>query len=101
MKNFNKHFKTISTLFLLLLLMGGCTEYLDQVPEEKLSEANLFESKDDVIKVLTQAYSYHYSPLEFRDNPGMASDEADYNWSNYGPYYKDNGQYSQSSPIYN
>lgn len=90
-----------TTLFYLLFFMAGCTDYLDQVPEEKLSEANLFESKDDVIKVLTQAYSYHYSNIGFRDNVGMAADEADYNWSNYGPYYKDNGQYSQSSVIYN
>jgi hypothetical protein len=98
------HIKTIkrgALLFVLLLSLGSCSDYLDQVPDEKLSEANLFKSKDDVIKSLTQIYSYHYSTIEFRDNCGAASDECDYNWSNYSPHYKDVGQYSQSSLIYN
>ncbi|MGM0621025.1 MAG: RagB/SusD family nutrient uptake outer membrane protein [Bacteroidota bacterium] len=101
MKLVRKNITKITALFTLLFAWGSCTDYLDQVPEEKLSEANLFESKDDVIKVLTQAYSYHYSTIEFNDNPGLAADEADYNWSNYAPHYKDNGQYSQSESIYN
>ncbi len=89
------------TLFSLILVFGSCSDFLDQVPEEKLSEANLFESKDDVIKVLTQAYSYYYSTIEFNSNCGLASDECDYNWTNYDPSKKDMGQYSQSSLIYN
>ncbi len=89
------------TLFIsLLVLFGSCSEYLDQVPDEKLSEGNLFYSKDDVVKVLTQAYSYHYNTIEFSDNCGVAADEVDFNWSSYGPYMKDLGQYSQSSLIY-
>lgn len=88
-------------LFSLILALGSCTDFLDQVPEEKLSEANLFESKDDAIKVLTQVYSYYYSTIEFNSNCGLAADDCDYNWSNYNPSKKDMGQYSQSSLIYN
>jgi len=88
-------------LFSLILTLGSCTDFLDQVPEEKLSEANLFESKDDAIKVLTQVYSYYYSTIEFNSNCGLAADDCDYNWSNYNPSKKDMGQYSQSSLIYN
>lgn len=93
--------KNIALFIGVILAFGSCADYLDQVPEEKLSEANLFKSKDDVVKVLTQVYSYYYSPIEFNDNCGLASDECDYNWSNYNPHYKDVGQYSQSSLIYN
>jgi hypothetical protein len=79
----------------------SCSDFLDQIPEEKLSEDNLFKSKDDAIKVLTQAYSYYYSPLSFTEYVGQASDEMDFNWNNYAPYYKDVGQYAASNPIYN
>ncbi len=99
MKQYITTFKIVALLFLILSL-GSCSDFLDQVPEEKLSEANLFESKDDVIKVLTQVYSYHYSTIEFNSNCGLAADEADYNWSNHRPHFKDLGQYSQSSLIY-
>lgn len=91
-------------IFLLVLAITGlasCSKYLDQIPDETLKERNLFDSKDDMIKVLTQVYAYYENPIEFRDNIGMASDEADYNWSNYSPNYKDNGAYSPSNPIYN
>ncbi|WP_423127195.1 RagB/SusD family nutrient uptake outer membrane protein [Gaoshiqia sp. Z1-71] len=96
--------KTITKVVIIfgfLFSLGACSDFLDQVPEEKLSEANLFKSKDDVVKVLTQIYSYYKPTIEFNDNCGLAADEADYNWSNYGPHYKDVGQYSQSSLIYN
>jgi len=88
-------------LFCSFIFISSCTDFLDQVPEEKLSEENLFKSKDDVVKVLTQIYAYYKAPIEFQDNVGMAADEADFNFSNYGPHYKDVGQYSQSSQIYN
>ncbi len=94
--------KTIIILFIIIVSgFYSCSEYLDQIPDETLKEKNLFESKDDAVKVLTQAYSYHANPLDFTDNIGLAADEADYNWSNFAPNYKDNGAYSASSPIYN
>ncbi len=86
----------------LLLLATACSDYLNQVPEEKLNEANLFTSKDDVVKVLTQIYAAYNSPIDFYTNyPGNAADEVDYNWSNYDPSTKDLGTFSASSPIYN
>ena len=77
--------KTITKVVIIfgfLFSLGACSDFLDQVPEEKLSEANLFKSKDDVVKVLTQIYSYYKPTIEFNDNCGLAADEADYNWSN-------------------
>lgn len=101
-KIMNTHKTVIYKVFLsvcLLLSLGGCSDYLDQIPEEKLSEVNLFKSKDDVIKVLTQIYSTYASPHDLRSYLGLG-DEADYNWSNYAPSYRDLGQYSQSALIY-
>lgn len=72
--------KTIKLILLIIGLTatcGSCSDFLDQIPEEKLSEENLFKSKDDVVKVLTQVYSYYKNPIWFRDNPGLAADEAD------------------------
>lgn len=101
MKALNKIINKAIVLLLASFVLASCSDFLDQVPEEKLSEANLFKSKDDVVKVLTQIYSYHYSTIEFTSNPGLATEEADYNWSNYAPHYKDVGQYSQSTLRWN
>ncbi|MDR1202300.1 MAG: RagB/SusD family nutrient uptake outer membrane protein [Tannerellaceae bacterium] len=96
--------KALCLLFSLLMFMS-CSDFLDQVPDEKLSEDILFDSKDDVVRVLTQIYYNQSNPLEFRgelnDVPGTSGDDIDYNWNNYSPYKKDVGQYSASSPIYN
>jgi hypothetical protein len=100
--------KTINKALCLLfslLVCASCSDYLDQIPDEKLSEEILFDSKDDVVRVLTQIYHNQSNPLEFRgdleDVPGSSGDDVDYNWNNYSPYKKDVGQYSATSPIYN
>jgi hypothetical protein len=99
--------KTKNKLYFLLPLFvfASCSDFLDQVPEEKLSEEILFDSKDDVVRVLTQIYFNQSNPLgfgesEIHDVPGTSGDDVDYNWNNYNPYKKDIGQYSASSPIY-
>lgn len=87
---------------LLVVVFSSCNEYLDQVPSEKLNEDILFESKDDVIKVLTQIYSYYPSVLDYNGGyVGLAADEADYIWSDNQPAIKDLGQYSPGKLIYN
>lgn len=91
----------ICSIVFLLTSLNACRDYLDQVPDEKLSEENLFKSKDDVVKVLTQIYSAYHDVIDFTAYPGQASDELDHNWSNYGPYYKDNGQFGPGTPIFN
>jgi len=85
----------------LLLSFAACSDYLDQVPEEKLSEEALFKSKDDAVSVLTQAYEsfetihrWHY------ETPGFAADALDIIWNNYDPYRKDVGEFGPSTPIY-
>jgi hypothetical protein len=89
----------LSTLMVVSLF--SCNKYLDQVPSEKLNEAVLFNSKDDVVKVLTQIYAYYPHPVQFMDAPGLAADECDLIWSNYSPYVKDIGGYSPGNAIYN
>ncbi len=98
--------KTLKYIYIILFLsgllgLGACSDYLDQMPEEQLKVADLFKSKDDVVKVLTGVYSKHPNPIEFRDFVGMAGDELEFNWNNYSPFYKDLGQYSAANPIYN
>jgi hypothetical protein len=96
--------KKIKLFFIALtVLFSGvsCSDFLDQVPDEQLSNAILFQSKDDVVKVLTQAYSYWYSILDFPNYIGNAADDIDYNWNDYGPHYKDIGQFGPGTPRWN
>jgi len=55
----------ISFFILMVFCFTSCNKYLDQVPSEKLNEDVLFNSKDDVVKVLTQIYAYYPSPIQF------------------------------------
>lgn len=96
-----KTFKLVIFILGIILSFNSCSDFLDQIPEEKLSEDNLFKSKDDVVKVLTQIYSYYKNPLSHGDNPGLAADDMDCNWSDQAPNKKDMGQYSSSASIYN
>jgi hypothetical protein len=95
----------ILTIVLSILSLSACSDFLDQVPDEKLSEDILFVSKDDVIRVLTQIYYNQGNPLGFGESevnniPGTSGDDVDYIWNDYSPYKKDFGQYSPSSPLY-
>jgi hypothetical protein len=87
----------------LILLFSGisCSDFLDQVPDEQLSNTILFQSKDDVVKVLTQVYSYWENYLEFNEYIGNAADDIDFNWNDYGPHYKDIGNFGPGTPRWN
>ncbi|KAA6300300.1 MAG: RagB/SusD family nutrient uptake outer membrane protein [Candidatus Ordinivivax streblomastigis] len=100
-----KYKSKILYFILATLSLSSCSDFLDQVPDEKLSEEILFDSKDDVIRIITQIYYNQGNPLgfgnsEIDDIPGTSGDDVDYIWNNYSPYKKDLGQYSASSPIY-
>ena len=92
MKKYN-----ILILLSLVLVLFSCEDYLDQVPEEKLTDEDLFKSKDDAIKVLTQVYSTYLNPLDFTEDMGFASDELDANWSGYIPALKDKGEFTSNN----
>ena len=96
-----KKFKLL--LVSLAVFFGGnsCSDFLDQVPDEQLSNAILFQSKDDVVKVLTQAYSYWYSVIDFTNYPGNAADDIDFNWNDYATHYKDIGNFGPGTPRWN
>jgi hypothetical protein len=97
-------YKVVFSIIIASYTLSSCSDFLNQVPEEKLSESNLFVSKDDVISVLTQVYSNTPNPLTISDNntsiPGNSGDEWDLNWNNYNAYYKDLGQYSAANNIF-
>lgn len=95
--------KKIKLFFLTMIMFAGvsCNDFLDQVPDEQLSDVILYDSKDDVVSVLTQIYSYWYNYLEFNVYIGNAADDVDYNWNNYGPHYKDAGNFGPGTPRWN
>lgn len=97
MKNLIK----ISCIIFFMCSALSCADFLDQVPEEKLNEGNMYEKRADAIKVLTYAYSY-YKPV---NNPqhymGAVADESDFLWVTYDPYAKDVGKYGPNNLIYN
>lgn len=96
--------KKIFLLIAVLTVVAGmqsCSDFLDQVPDEQLSNESLYQSKDDVIKGLTQAYSYWDNHLDFTVYPGNTGDALDFNWNNYAPYYWEMGQFGPSSVQWN
>lgn len=102
--------KTIYTnIFVVgvMLSIFACSDFLDQVPDEKLSEKILFDTREDAGRVLTQLYTYQNDPINinpssyYSAHPGKAADELDVHWTNYGYFAKDQGKYSASSPIFN
>lgn len=95
-----KHIITIAITFVILTL-SSCEKYLDQVPQEILNEKTLFEKRDNLIRLLTQAYSGVFIPEDFFHKAiGGCGDEATYIWTGYDAYLFDNCTYSQSNNIY-
>ncbi|WP_316847477.1 RagB/SusD family nutrient uptake outer membrane protein [Pedobacter psychrodurus] len=80
--------KTIYIMMsLLLLTMGSCKKYLDQVPDDVITVDDIFKSRANTERFL--ANIYHSLPNELAqrytstDNSGTwtaSSDEAKYNW---------------------
>jgi len=96
-----KQFRNIYILCSTFLIFAACSNYLNQVPDEELKESDLFSSKDNVVAVLTQVYSYQPQTIDFMNYAGICGDDVDFNWNNYDPYYMDIGEFSASSPIFN
>jgi hypothetical protein len=89
-------------LFIIGLILStgiSCSDFLDQVPDEQFSNPILFKSKDDAVRVLTQAYSYWLNYMEYRVFMGNASDDLDHNWNDFGPHYKDMGSFGPADPL--
>ncbi|MDR2383596.1 MAG: RagB/SusD family nutrient uptake outer membrane protein [Prevotellaceae bacterium] len=95
--------KKIKLFLITIMMLTGfaCSDFLDQVPDEQLSDLILYDSKDDVVSALTQVYSYWYNYLDFTVYIGNAADDVDYNWNNYGPHYKDMGNFGPGTPRWN
>lgn len=87
--------------FVMFSLCNSCADFLDQVPDEKLNEDNLFKKRADAIKTLTYAYSYYKMPNNPQYFMGAAADESDFLWTDYDPYKKDTGKYGPNNLIYN
>jgi len=92
----------------MALILSSCQEFLDQVPQEILTEDKVFANKDNMAKVLTQAYSQVRVPVDFTGitgaiggGIGLMGGEATYNWSNYSPYQFEANNYSQANQIFN
>lgn len=94
--------KAISLLCLIFVLFS-CSDFLDQIPEEKLNEEILFDTREDAIRILTHAYSFTPHTVEYAGDctPGNAADDIDVVWDGYGAYNKDIGLYSANSNIFN
>lgn len=92
-----KNIFLVAGLLIFAIATYSCSDFLDQVPDEQLSNDKLYQSKDDVVKGLTQAYSYWDNHLDFGQYPGNEGDDLEYNWNNYSPYFWETGQFGPSS----
>ncbi|PGH38970.1 MAG: hypothetical protein CRN43_11910, partial [Candidatus Nephrothrix sp. EaCA] len=79
---------TSAAIMFAFLMMSSCAKFLDQVPQEILTEQTLFSNKDNLVKLLTQCYAYPpegdfggYLPESFfRRSIGSCGGEAIYTW---------------------
>lgn len=91
MMNINRNSNMKKTMYivlsLLLLTMGSCKKYLDQVPDDTLTIQDIFKSKANTEKFLANVYNTLPNELSQRftgnGNSGpwtASSDEGKYNW---------------------
>lgn len=91
--------KAICFFLLFCLCICSCDSYLDQIPEEKLNEQNLFKLKNNAVRALTMVYDINLNPLDVvQELPGPLGEEVDWNFSNFMPYRFDMGDYGPSKP---
>lgn len=88
--------KIFKILLFALMLLGGfsCKKFLDQVPAERMVEADLFKTRDAAVRVLTQIYAYRNMETDIWSSLGLIGDEEDIIWPNYPPDKADRGVYS-------
>lgn len=79
---------SIVALGITLLFNTGCKDYLDQVPNDRISIEQVFQKKGPSEQYLANVYSYiNDDSNQWEVVPWMAnSDEADITWSKYPIY---------------
>lgn len=84
MKNVNMK-NSVIMVVLLLLFSTGCSKYLDQVPNDRITIDQVFQKKGASEQYLANVYSYVNDESEqWTVNPWLGNaDEADVTWSKY------------------
>jgi len=81
------------------LLLTGCTKYLDQVPNDRVTIEQVFQKKGPSEQYLANIYSYipdEANQWQWNGN----SDEMDVTWSKYTTHDLNIGNISAGNPLY-
>lgn len=86
------NFKNIIWMLACMWIVAGCSKYLDQVPQDRLSLDKIFQNREDTRRYLAGIYTYipdEYNQRQLQEGDifktygpwTAASDEAEYTWA--------------------
>ncbi|HEY9260542.1 RagB/SusD family nutrient uptake outer membrane protein, partial [Chitinophaga sp.] len=89
-------------VFCCVLLVSGCSKYLDQVPNDRITIEEVFRKKGPSEQFLANVYSYVDDESDQWNNyPWLGnSDEGDITWSKYNTYALNIGNISAGNALY-
>ncbi|MGO4292033.1 RagB/SusD family nutrient uptake outer membrane protein [Chitinophaga sp. RAB17] len=89
-------------VFCCVLLVSGCSKYLDQVPNDRITIEEVFRKKGPSEQFLANVYSYVDDESDqWNGNPWLGnSDEGDITWSKYNTYALNIGNISAGNALY-
>lgn len=85
-----------------VLLVSGCSKYLDQVPNDRITIEEVFRKKGPSEQYLANIYSYVNDEADqWNNNPWLGNcDEGDITWSKYNTYALNIGNISAGNALY-
>jgi hypothetical protein len=85
-----------------VLFLSGCSKYLDQVPNDRITIEEVFRKKGPSEQYLANIYSYvNDESDQWNGNPWLGnSDEGDITWSKYNTYALNIGNISAGNALY-
>lgn len=88
--------------FCCVLLVSGCSKYLDQVPNDRITIEEVFRKKGPSEQYLANIYSYVDDESDqWNNNPWLGNcDEGDITWSKYNTYALNIGNISAGNALY-
>ncbi|KAA8484056.1 putative outer membrane starch-binding protein [Arcticibacter tournemirensis] len=89
-------------LGITLMFNTGCKDYLDQIPDNRITIEEVFQKKEPSEQYLANVYSYIPDESnQWTDNPWWGnSDEADITWTKYNIYRLNILNYSPGATIF-
>lgn len=92
----------ISLLLFQFILLSGCSDFLDKLPDDMKTDDMVWSSRTEVEKYLANVYAAIPKHNLHQDDPWLGlSDEIDLSWTVYNTYPINLGNWDPNSGFYN